>query len=263
MITTAAGARVVILLAHNNATWDLGPNKHEQVSQSMAWQLARVDAPAGQVDETTTAAGRHAERSAANGESAAAERSRGAPMAPPAEQAPAPTAPAEPPPTAQPPPPPPPKTAVSAPPKTVRSKSAPPRAAGSIDGLGAGGGAPGGSSGTGATSTRRAPMDKGDSKESEATNDAVSDKASRNETMAVDGTSVVNAAVDKERAALRSCVVASGKDTLALVFHVDKGKTSIDLAGGSDADRACLAKVAARIKLTVDAPTTYSIVISK
>ncbi len=252
VITTAAGARVVILLAHNNATWDLGPNKHEQVSQSMAWKLAKVDAPAGQVDETTTAAGRHAERSAANGESAAAERSRDqAPAAAP--QAPPPVAAADPAPAAQavaPPPPPPP------PPRAVRSKSAAPRPAASIDELGVGGG---GGAGPSTGATRGGAINK----QEERARDKESDRASDTESMAVDsGTSVVKAAVDKERAALRSCVVASGKDKLAIVFHVAKGKTSIELADGSDADRACLAKIASRIKLTVDAPTTYSIVIA-
>ncbi len=81
--------------------------------------------------------------------------------------------------------------------------------------------------------------------------------------MAVDrGTSLVKAAVERERAVLRACVVASGKPRLAIVFHVDTQKTSIELADGTDPDRICLAKVAARIKLTVDAPTTYAIVIT-
>ncbi len=305
VITTAEGARVVILLAHNNATWDLGPNKHEQVSQSMAWKLAKVDAPAGQVDETTTAAGRHAERSAANGESAAAERSRAVPAAAPPSESP--TAPPSPQPVAAvapppPPPRPPPAAAPSQPPgasggkgapapNVVRSNVAPPRTAitadrrGSIDELGVTGG-----SGP-STGTRRAPIDKAEGKAQDKVEGKAQDKAEgKAEDKAQDkaqdkvdekadekadakadakamhvegGLGLVKSAVERERAALRTCVVASGKDKLAIVFHVDKGKTSIDLADGTDADRACLAKVAARIRLTVDAPTTYATVIAK
>jgi hypothetical protein len=76
------------------------------------------------------------------------------------------------------------------------------------------------------------------------------------------GVSPLQAAVDKERAALKACVVASGKDKLAIKVHFAAGVATISLANGSAADKACVAKVAARIKLTVDA-ADYSTVIAK
>ena len=66
VVETGADGHVRIVLAHNNATWDLGPNKHEKVSASLAWTLAKVDTPAKPVDQDTSSAGRPAERSAAD-----------------------------------------------------------------------------------------------------------------------------------------------------------------------------------------------------
>src|SRR3569623_1796458 len=71
VIDTGADGHVQIVLAHNNATWDLGPNKHEKVSASLAWTLAKVDTPARPVDQDTSSAGRPAERSAADTEASA------------------------------------------------------------------------------------------------------------------------------------------------------------------------------------------------
>ena len=273
VITTAADGRVTILLEHNNAKWDLGPNKHEQVATSMAWQLAKVDAPAAKVDETTTAAGRHAERAAANGESAAApaataDRARGADEAPggppPTAQAPAaggeamaPPPPPPPPPTAQP------STAAAAPKRPVAavapSKGSPPGppriaapkptkdAAPASDPLGPSGAA---------QSNRRSAVQIESAKAPELDRDEkVADEGGG-------GGSPLQAAVDKEHAALKACVVASGKDKLAIKVHFAKGVATIVLADGSAADKACVAKVAARIKLTVDA-ADYSTVIAK
>jgi hypothetical protein len=271
VITTSGDGRVTILLAHNNAKWDLGPNKHEQVSTSMAWQLAKVDAPAGKVDETTTAAGRHAERAAANGESAAApavESARAreeAPGAPPPTQAPAAGGEAMPPP----PPPPPP----SAQPTT-----------GSSGAGGGGGGAPADQrprpapksapirSKGGAPAADPAPANVG-AAAATSSDDAMAPKSSRRGALEAakapdldkeddGGVSPLQAAVDKERAALKACVVASGKDKLAIKVHFAKGTATIELADGSAADKACVAKIAARIKLTVDA-ADYSTVIVK
>jgi len=66
VVETGADGHVRIVLTHNNATWDLGPNKHEKVSASLAWTLAKVDTPAKPVDQDTSSAGRPAERSAAD-----------------------------------------------------------------------------------------------------------------------------------------------------------------------------------------------------
>src|SRR5437868_14667984 len=56
VVETGGDGHVRILLAHNNATWDLGPNKHEKVSASLAWTLAKVDTPAKPVDQDTSSA---------------------------------------------------------------------------------------------------------------------------------------------------------------------------------------------------------------
>ena len=269
VISTSGDGRVTILLAHNNAKWDLGPNKREQVSTSMAWQLAKVDAPAGKVDETTTAAGRHAERAAATGESAAApaaaERARAAdaPGGPPTPtEAPAAGAPMPDPapvPAAQP--------ASGAP--SSKGGSAPdrrPRAAVAIPPAknvaplpppsprGGGGSVANDSLDTGAaTSAKRSAVKIESPKAPESAK--ASDEGGG-------GGNPLQVAVDTERAALKACVVASGKDKLAIKVHFAKGIATITLADGSAADKACVAKVAARIKLTVDA-ADYSTVIAK
>lgn len=274
VITTAGDGRVSILLAHNNAKWDLGPNKHEQVSTSMAWQLAKVDAPAAKVDENTTAAGRHAERAAANGESAAApastDRARdeapgGAPPAPAAPTAA--TADRGSPPPAQP-------VTGGAPDDEAQGKVAaskpdrrPPTAPIT----------PPSKASKGAPSPPPPPPRGGEASASNDTDDGViapvkrrsptieSAKAAeppRASDEGGGGGNPLQAAVDKERAALKACVVASGKDKLAIVVRFAKGAATISLADGTAADKACVAKVAARIKLTVEA-ADYSTVITK
>lgn len=113
-----------IELAHNKAIWTLGPNKHEKVSSSLAWTLAKNEGTAKPVDQDTSAAGRPAERSAADTSVTASEddspedKPRGlvapgaaAPAAPPAAEA-------EPAAAPQPPPPPP---AVQPPAKASRA----------------------------------------------------------------------------------------------------------------------------------------------
>lgn len=126
VVETGADGHVRIVLAHNNATWDLGPNKHEKVSASLAWTLAKVDTPAKPVDQDTSSAGRPAERSAADTAASSdkreMERADEAPTAQPAAApgAPAPVAAPEPPPP--PPPPAPPKTATGA--RAVKSDDA-------------------------------------------------------------------------------------------------------------------------------------------
>ncbi|MBV8762092.1 MAG: hypothetical protein JO257_32665 [Deltaproteobacteria bacterium] len=123
VVDTGADGHVRIVLAHNNATWDLGPNKHEKVSASLAWTLAKVDTPAKAVDQDTSSAGRPAERAAAETAASsdkkdmeeradeAAPAPAAAPQAPGAPAAAAPAAVAAP----APPPPPPPPAAEPAP----------------------------------------------------------------------------------------------------------------------------------------------------
>jgi hypothetical protein len=102
-IETGADGSVVIEIAHNNARWELGPNRKVKPTESQAWTADRAAGPAKPVEQVTSAAGRPAERSAADtAESARSDRaaeeqpaaasSRG--MAPPAPTA----APAPPPP---------------------------------------------------------------------------------------------------------------------------------------------------------------------
>ncbi len=266
VITTAADGRITILLEHNNATWDLGPNKHEQVSTSMAWQLAKVDSPAGKVDETTTAAGRHAERAAANGESAAApaastERERAsdeapggrppaaepAPAAQPSSGAPAPTskggAPARPRPVA----------AIQPPAKTTPPPPPPPSPKPTRETAAATEGDTGdpGATATAANTRSAVRVESPKAPDLDKRSDARGG-----------GGNPLQTAVETERTALKACVVASGKPSFTIKVHVAKGVATITLADGSAADKACLAKVAARIKLTVDA-ADYSAIIAK
>jgi hypothetical protein len=65
VIDTANESRVVILVAHNNARWDLGPNRKSKVGESQAWTAAKQVGPAAVVKEETSTAGRHAEKTAA------------------------------------------------------------------------------------------------------------------------------------------------------------------------------------------------------
>jgi hypothetical protein len=99
VIETSADASVRIQFAHNHALWDLGPNRKQLVSESLAWKAPTSDTPAAKVDETTLAAGRHAERETVTTNETAppAASAPAAPMAPSGG-----AAPGGPPPTAQP-----------------------------------------------------------------------------------------------------------------------------------------------------------------
>lgn len=68
VVDTGADGHVIIELTHNQAHWELGPGKHEKVSASLAWTLAKNEGTAKPVDQDTSAAGRPAERSAADTE---------------------------------------------------------------------------------------------------------------------------------------------------------------------------------------------------
>lgn len=71
-VATGADGAVAIVLAHNNATWQLTANKHGKLAESLAWGLAKVDTPAGAAIESTSAAGRHAGKEAATSNTTAA-----------------------------------------------------------------------------------------------------------------------------------------------------------------------------------------------
>jgi hypothetical protein len=259
VIQTSGDGRVTILLAHNNAKWALGPNKKEPVAGSLAWKLAKADAPATEVDETTTAAGRHAERQAASGGAESGGRSResapaadqaptaargsaAAPVAPPAP-APAATEAAEAPPP-PPPPPPPPKALITAQPKGAAPK-APPKPTG------------------GAKNVRTANDDLADALDGEGGQRRAPSGPSGGGGEGPDGLTQLKAALQRENPAMRACVTASGKPSLAIKIHVAAGKTTITFADGTDADRACFAKIAARIKPTADPPADVSMTVPK
>lgn len=91
VVVTGADGSVAIELAHNSARWELGPNKEQKVSSSIAWNATK--ATAEEVDQATAAAGRPAERSAAGTVAMAGEGAAPAEPAPAAaEMAPAPAA---------------------------------------------------------------------------------------------------------------------------------------------------------------------------
>lgn len=109
VVDTGTDGHVIIELAHNQAKWELGANKHEKVSASLAWTLAKNTGTAKPVDQDTSAAGRPAERSAADTEvTARQDEAAPAPAAAAAPVAAAAPAPAAAPPAAEPAPPPPP-----------------------------------------------------------------------------------------------------------------------------------------------------------
>jgi hypothetical protein len=66
-ITTGAGASVAIRLRHNNAVWNLGPDKARRVDGSVAWGAAATSAdPLAQTStDPSASAGRHVEVEAA------------------------------------------------------------------------------------------------------------------------------------------------------------------------------------------------------
>ncbi len=63
-IDTGTGS-VAIVLAHNAARWELGPDHHDaKVRESPAWKLAKQDGVAKSIEVQTTPAGREAEHTA-------------------------------------------------------------------------------------------------------------------------------------------------------------------------------------------------------
>jgi hypothetical protein len=64
-IDTSGDGSVVIELAHNGVRWELGPNKHVRVDESVAWKEPKAIGSAAEGSAESTSAGRHAERAAA------------------------------------------------------------------------------------------------------------------------------------------------------------------------------------------------------
>lgn len=282
VIETGADGHVVILLAHNNARWQLGANKQAKVAGSLAWNAPKQDGPAAQVEEATTAAGRHAERAGAEtgatameegGAAAAApiEQSKAAPGAAPAAAAPA-TAgrrdEAEPPRKER-------RRAVraadnpaeaAAPEKEATLDTAAPPPAPPVRrsrGIGLGGdlglgGAGGGGPGGGGPAATGAPAD-----------DAAEGAASPQPIMAPpppppDPARELRIVLAREQPALRACLDASAPK-LNVRVTVTRGKATIAAVDpATDQVKACLAAVAARLELaSTDQPTTVSLTITR
>ncbi len=66
VIETGADGRIVVELTHNLAHWELGANKQQKVSDSIAWKLPRDEGNAKVVIQDMSSAGRPAERNAAD-----------------------------------------------------------------------------------------------------------------------------------------------------------------------------------------------------
>jgi hypothetical protein len=65
VIDTGVDGSVTIELAHNLARWELGPDKHVRVRESLAWKEPKRTEPVAQVEQEAASAGRPAERAAA------------------------------------------------------------------------------------------------------------------------------------------------------------------------------------------------------
>ena len=81
VIETGVDGHVVIVLAHNNARWELNKNQSVKVGASDAWSEPKREGVAIAGDEATTTAGRHGEKMAAStsttGDRAPAAEARG------------------------------------------------------------------------------------------------------------------------------------------------------------------------------------------
>jgi hypothetical protein len=283
-ITTAADGRITILLAHNNARWELGPGNTREVAASPAWGLARQDQPAVEIDENTGAAGRHAERAAATASTDTADTeavpTAGSPPAPTLERGfigNTPTEPSiarpsegdgdgrpnpDPEPSvvpAGPPPPPPAQQDLR-----FRGSHAQDKTAEAIKA-------------TKAPSTKAVPPKlqpkPRPTDDLSQSNSVVVAPGGSNEKLANDGKppksgharSELELAASREHAALQACLVASGKPELTVVLRAVDGKPTIALQGSTATaqDRACFAKIAARIKLTVAQPAPYTVTLKR
>ena len=275
VIQTGADGHVVIGLAHNNARWELGANKQERVSGSLAWSLARQAQPAKAVDESTTAAGRHAEKSGADtgATSASAEPADTETAAAPAAQ----PAPAEPAATEL--------ARDRAPQREERSEPRSQRKL-EISGKGASSGASRGASGASpppppppvATPKARMPADL--ARDDDSVGGAVERKASPTpgggapakpevdsarpaDTSAV--TAELKVVLARERAAMRACLEAAAP-RLAVKLTVTRGKATVTITdpAASAAVRSCLATIARRMTFTsIDASVAATLQLTR
>lgn len=296
VIETSANSSVSIVLAHNNATWSLGPNKREKVADSMAWSLAKVDKPALAGVESTSAAGRHAEKAGANTGATATDGKRAeepaattaapaaavdtAAAAPPA-QAPS----VQPAPGATPPPKPAARPAVAAPMEdkaTTRAMDEPPSAGGGkrggatlgLSGTGEGGGGRGDGIGLGGklekgTASANKVAAPGSPPAPIVANDVPPPPPPPppSDPIAKGGGAVAQPEIQvlatRERAKLTACLDTS-TTTLSVVLSVEKGKAKFEVPGGTPAAIAsCLAKVAATMKPSANLTAKLTVKLAK
>jgi hypothetical protein len=263
VIDTAADSRVVILVAHNNARWDLGPNKHGKVADSLAWTAAKVDRPAAAVKEETSTAGRYADKNAATTATTTARNKdesepdmlpKGGPVPEPTSGQPSPGAPAQP----SPPPPPPALERPAAPMPTKaapRMESAKPRP----------------------RATQDTADDVGDSFDEDVSDQkpgggdrggggSLGIKPSDGESPDVALRLEIRKMFVRERPAIAACIEAP-TERLIVTITVKTGVfslTSTDPAA-TDTTRACLAKIAKRLtsKTKFDAAVTMRMTVVK
>jgi len=267
VIETSADSHVRILLAHNNAVWELGPNRKEAVGASLAWTLPKQDGPAATVNEATLAAGRHAERETVT--TANTAPAPGGAVPPVAEPPPPPTTT----PAADTPPPPPP-----APPQGGERAPVEPADKGGVRG---------GPSQRPRAITALPPPAQTEEKSAKPTDvDGGSDKKVTAKRMAkesvaensradsagaptapttaarpIDPSLEVKQAVDAKRAALVACMEQGARIELSLVVAKGKG-AFVYPAGTSDKAKACFSAVAAKLtfpasyELRIDVPLT-------
>jgi hypothetical protein len=237
LIQTGADGRVVIELTHNLAHWQLGPNKSQKVSESIAWKLPRDEGNAKIVIQDMTAAGRPAERSAAETSNTAAPSTE-----PTAAPAPAPTpTPGAPPPAknAPPAPPPPPPAPAKAEHHMGASKAAAlpaPAPAPTLQPLPGGGGASRGPKG------KAGPEEKEAGSLADIANDA----------------DAARAVATAQLSALAACV-ASETGSVAIDIRVAADGSAVTKVpdGLSAKAHACIDKVIAGLKFAKAATTVH------
>jgi len=249
VIETGADSSVSIVLAHNNATWSLGPNKRKKVAESLAWSLAKVDTPAGGSVEATSAAGRHAEKAGANSSATAVKPDRAmakeeAPPggAPPAPGAPAPTtAPVV---AAQPASP---GNAAPTPPAEPARSLAEPAPKADVSKAAKGGGADHARLETGTPPPPPPPPPP----------------APDMKDMKKEAASEIQLLATRERARLQACLPAS-MPSLAIVLVVTNGKALVQVPAGTPAEvKTCLADLAAKMKSTPGLTDKLSLTIKR
>jgi hypothetical protein len=252
LIQTGADSHVTIVLAHNNARWELAANTSKKVSESVAWGLARQDKAPEVVDQATSAAGRDHEKAGAQtaatgapapttvpAAAAAPEPASAVAQAPVAQPAPKTSEPARRTAASPPAPPaPPPRSALD---KGDKNAPTDPSSAGEGGRVTRGaddavGGEPG-----------RAPTGGTAAPRLEVT--AQVRERSAGGGGGTDGKAALRALLDNERKPLTACLGDVPKLTLTL--HVAKGKATFEVSGGAATDkmRTCFGGVVKKLAL--------------